>query len=395
MESIFVRISIWLWMILCLILFWFAQASNPALAWKYGNTLPSITFGTPVNYNVANYPTSYVEADSWGCTWDSLGNNICGSDDNQSGWAGAGPASNIQIDQLSGITTSLTGSLVNGMSGFGVAQQAGSDTFNYKDGIPSSIQGTLYAGVSRTGYGASPTWKQSQQNSQIIKSTDHGVNWTPQPPSTAQPYTSPMFPGTMFGYPMFAQYGQDYQGNTVDNSGTYVYATSSNGIWTNADYVYLGRVKISNIGNLSASDWSWYIGGDGMLDASWSSTLSSAIPIISNPGQLSVGALQWMPAFGKYVVIFSYYPSINNATPSNNTASTVWNTYTSLHPWGPYTLLQTNAWSTLGLYTPTIMPKSLSVDGGHTALVLTAGDYSSICPSNCPYTLTMVPMTIP
>src|SRR6266436_1002990 len=48
----------------------------------------------------------------------------------------------------------------------------------------------------------------------------------------------------------------------------YVYATSNNGFWDNGDNYILGRVLRSKIGALKAADWTFYQGGDGMLDSS-------------------------------------------------------------------------------------------------------------------------------
>lgn len=367
-----------------------------ASSWYHGAVTPiqSISYGTPVNYNVQNSPTSCVQSDTWGTTWADDGNIYTISDDSIDGWGCATTSSNLMVSTLSGFTTSLLGSSVNYMTSFGTATQSGSDGANYKALATISVSGCLYTTVSRTVYPSSPTWKQTYQNSQIIKSCDHGITWTPQPPSTAQPYVSPMFPGSNFGAPMFIQYGQDYQGNSIDNSGNYVYAFSPNGIAYNADCSYLGRVSISNIGALSAANWGWWTGGDGMLDTNWSSTLSNAVCVISNAGKLSAGAPIYIPYRNQYLVTYSYYPSINNGTPSNDTTTTVWLTYTASKPWGPYTLIQTDTWNPLGFYTPTVMPKSLSVNAGRTATLLTAGNYMDQCPTTCDYTMWIIPITI-
>jgi hypothetical protein len=47
-----------------------------------------------------------------------------------------------------------------------------------------------------------------------------------------------------------------------------------------------------------------------------------------------------------------------------------------------------------GFYNPFVMPKSLSVDGGRTAMLTTAGDFNVQDPQTGSYTLTLLPISI-
>jgi hypothetical protein len=355
--------------------------------------LQSVSFGTPFKYN-SGYPGKYIKSDTWVNTWADDGNVYDANDDSR-GWQGA-ISSNMQISLLSGFTTSLTGSNINAMSSWGTIRQNGSDGADYKATGIISVNGVLYVPTTRQGpnIGLNIT---GNQNSQIIKSSDHGSNWTPIPPSTAEPYTSPMFTRTTFANPSFVQYGQDYQGNSRDLSNTYVYAVANDGCWNNCNSLYLGRVLISALPNLNASDWSFYQGGDGTNSANWGGW-STAQALISNAKRVgSANQVQFLPAVGCYVYIDWWYPSVAAGSETFDTSTTQWDIYDAEHPWGPWTLHSSVTWNSepgLGLYSPNIIPKSIRRNGGFNTMIATAGDFRSNDPATGDYTLTLVPMTV-
>lgn len=354
-------------------------------------TITGISLGTPFQYNV-NYPSQYTNGDTWYSTWaDNDVTYISGNDFYN--WNGASPTSNMAISSITTFDSSTVGTLVNSMSIFGTQfTTGGSDGATWKTIGLISVNGVLYWFASREVYGSSGTgFIQTALSSQLIKSSDHGVTWTPLPPAGVQPYASPMFTTTKFSTPGFIQYGKDYQGNTAHNSNNYVYAISNDGSWNNGSKFYLGRVLVSNIGNLSAADWSFYIGGDGMSDASWNSSPSSAVSILSSPQALGQTSAQYIPAFDCYVMFGWYYPSLKNTGGVTDTISdTIWTYYVSKTPWGPWEVIGSKEWAPQGYYDPVIIPKSLS---GNTAVIACAGDYSSVVNPSSHYTLTLIPIT--
>lgn len=363
--------------------------TNPA------TPIRSLAFGSVFKYN-SQFPTKYIASDTFSSTWADDGNIYTINDDSISGnWQATPPSSNMAISQLSGFTTALTGSIVNVMAGFGTHQQNGSDSKTFKAEGLISVSGVLYAFVCRQATTA-PSGRYTNANAQLIKSTDHGATWTPQPPSTANPYVSPMFTHPNFSGPVFIQYGQDYQGNTLHNSNLYVYATSTNGFWNNGDAVYLGRCLISAIGNMSASDWSFYTGGDGMVSGNWSSSPAAAVPIISSPLKLGIAGGQLLPAFGRYMMLQWSYPSVT-AGLALDTTSSIWDVYEAPTPWGDpangdkWNLIQTTPWNApKGLYNGNVIPKSLVTDGGRTLMIAAAGDFFSANAQTGEYTLQLV-----
>lgn len=372
------------------------NCSVPAVV--VGTPITSVSFATPYIYN-STYPTHSVGTDSFYSTWADDGNIYSATNDMIAGWDGASGSSNMTIAKLSTFTSSVVGTMVNPLTQFGSIEQTGSDTFNYKATGLISIGGVQYMAVGRMQIPGSPSFLQFQRDAQIIKSTDRWATngYTPQPPSQAQQFASPMFPGTTFAMPSPIQYGQDYQGNTVDNSNLYVYWMSPTaGRWYNADAVIIARVLISDIASLDATKYTYYKGNgaDGMLSSNWDSSVTNATPIISHTGSLGAGGAQYIPHSGRYLYIGTVYPTVNLPTPSLDTSSTQFTIFEAPHPWGPWTLLNTVVWNPLGLYFPAVIPKSTTADNGVTIVAAMAGNYNLQSIVNGDYTLMLTTGTV-
>jgi hypothetical protein len=397
--------------------------AKPSLARRVltfgGNNQPPIStvnYGAVYKYNNGFSAGKFINSDVWATTWASDG-NIYAAHDDSNNWQATGNTGNLQISKLSDFSTSMTGTIVNDMNAnFGGQTQPGNtDNATFKAMGMISVNGTLYVGVAKQVYGQNTgigtAARQSSANMQIIKSSDHGVNWTPLPPNgQAQPYPSPMFSGLVNNTCFFVQYATaDYQNNTVDGSDQFVYAVSNDGFWNNGNKLFLGRVLITDLPKLDGTLWSYYQGGDGSQPAAWvlgSAGWASAQPII-NPApsgsslKVSSNGVQYLPAFKQYVHIQWWYPSIVNNVV-NNSGVTQWDFYTSPAPWGPWSLLPSASklWNNpvgtpgRGLYNPNIIPKSVSTDGGRTVMITTAGDYNSQAHDVGDYTLTLIPTTL-
>jgi hypothetical protein len=359
-----------------------------------------VSWGTPWKYN-SHYPSSWNVSDVWSNTWADDDQIYTINDDSFTGWNAAHPGgSNLSCSLLSDFRVGLTGSNVNYMTIFGALTQLGSDNASYKAMGLISVAGTLYMVTSRH---ISANWQgvgtaalQPFFDAQIIKSTDHGLTWTPVPTAVAEPFTPPvMFPGPKFGSPYFIQYGKDYVGQIVDNSDRYLYAVSVDGYYWCSNNAFLGRVALDLLPNLDGADWTFWQGGDGMLDASWG-PLASAVPILSNPLKMSTTGIQYLPAFNSYVWVQWYFPSV----PDNivfDSALSHWDLYQAPHPWGPWTLIGNRINGPTppgGFYGPCIMPKSVSLDGGRNISVLTTGDFQFQDPATGEYNLILVPLTL-
>jgi hypothetical protein len=311
------------------------------------------------SFTFANwFQDSSIKGDTFFSAWGDDDGLYFQINDTPSGGGVSPSGSNVAFFSCNGYTSSRSCTSINTMAQWGGFTQTGSDGASYKSSSMISVQGAMYIAVNRQLSNVTPTWPSAQ----IIKTTDHGVTWTPAPPSTGQPYASPMFTNIKFRLPMFFQYGKNYVGQTVDRSNEFIYALSvdqSPGHYgptsgTYSDRVFLGRVTISNMPNLNETNWQYYQGGDGLVDANWGG-ISTAVPVISTPGVYTIlteGTALYLPAFGQYVLINNF-----QTVPAVYTSLT-WEIYVANHPWGPWSKIQTNIWDA------TTSPPGL---GGNTA----------------------------
>jgi hypothetical protein len=232
----------------------------------------------------------------------------------------------------------------------------------------------------------------------VMWSPDHGVTWNNyQNPTTflpagalLSPTTTSMFAQTpsTWGSATFVMYcGDDgTQGtlsacNREDNANTYLYAMANDGYWNNGNSIYLMRVLRSQVlrlcnGNCSTNpDWQCFTGGDGSVDANWSTNFASCSAVVTNTGELSAPNVQFVPALDRYLMLSYYYP--NGANSLANANSVTWLSYEAPHPWGPWTLISTIAWTSAssppGAYNPVVLNDTVWT--GTTPTILFTGNF--------------------
>lgn len=359
--------------------------------------ITGVTFGTPYRYN-QGYPAKYAAGDVWYNTWSDDNEIYTAAGDFYTGFSGVGPYSYYTaFSRLDGFSNSLTGYQTNTLREMGLFGETGSDGagWTWKPSGLASVAGTLYMALSRQKYAdAGSDYIQVAHDAQIIKSTDHGATWTPLPPGNAQPYASPMFPGYGFGAPGFIQYGKDYTGNGPHRSDEFIYATSSDGVWNNGSTMVLGRCLLSNLSSLNGANWQYWTGGDGLSDGNWSSTIGSASPIISNARKIGMAGAQYLPYCQRYVMFQWYYPSRTTIPPTLSNYDTWWDVYEAPTPWGPWTLIHSEQFNVEGWYSPALVHKSLTTDGGQHARLITSGNYDTYLDlENSVYQLTLMDVT--
>jgi hypothetical protein len=352
--------------------------SLTALAENQKASIPivDVQMGTP----------KYFEAggDSWDPTWSQDDDLYSAVNDG----AGFGTLKrNIGFNRISGNDPrTMTGQLQNIMDEYGeINAPIATDGRNWKSGGSISIDGSLYMSVGMdryvdAGYGG----RQTRVNSSIIKSRDHGLNWTRPMKDNRD---RPMFAGMRFATPFFIHFGKEYAAATVDNADRYVYATSNNGFWDNGDNYILGRVSRSKISALNAADWTFYQGGDGMQDSSWTREMNNAALIINAPGQCGEAGVTYLPALNRYVLTSWYYPIGNGH--SGKIEATEFAFYESPKPWGPWTLVKSILNQPQGWYIPRVLAKFQSRTGPDLqAFIAVAGDWRN----PVFYRYTMVPV---
>jgi hypothetical protein len=423
----------------------FLSLVTSAYAWR----LTGITLGTITNYNTLNYPTHFVESDTFSSTWASDGNTYSIADDNIQGWDGQAPPppnpngynASVALLTITGSfpTTAIIGSLENAMPILGVTHQNGDtdqgspppSSATWKGFGLMSIAGTLYGFFGRQPEGGvqyyTDEWTTQIISCAISSRCTVSSNWTPLPPPGSFPFTSPMWPLPstprisqdgyklgLFTTPVWVEYGQDYNNLTgtlggfslnVDNNTTYAYAFGSDGYSFNGSNDYLGRVPIAGGATTiqNAANWQYYcgpIGGNISASINWCSpsVISSYPPtgataLFSEPFKVGEVGVQYLPVHGRYIAIFTYYPAANQSPPVNKVFNTVWQVYEAGTLTGPWTKIQTIVWNNQGYYTPYFIPQSINTDGGLTGEALAAGNYLRACPTGCYYTMNMMPIT--
>lgn len=243
-------------------------------------------------------------------------------------------------------------------------------------GYESPTQGFLQDGFGSKGFGLFcldhklflSYGRQNQDHTQpahsngagnVLMSEDHGVSWdNPQDPSVFSPNGTPpnplsssMWPGSpaTMGSMAFVKYGADDgtlgyfdPANQHDNGNAFVYTVFNEGVWNGGgvlgggNVLYIARVPRAMMQNLNGSDWQWFTGGDGNLDANWSSSESAAKPMLSAYGLLGTPDVVYIAALNRYVLLTFDYPL--GAGTNGNILDCVWHMYESPHPWGPWTL---------------------------------------------------------
>ena len=325
--------------------------------------------------------------DTWAGAWARDGEVYTPSNDTE----GFGNVchSNIAFNCVTGNDPlTLTGTTVNPLEDYGKGGEEGADGCTWKTSGCIAVDGALYLVVARHKYGeksGDAAMRQSVRNASIIKSLDGGKTWTR---SQQENYNAPMFPGPRFAVPYFIQYGRDGSEAVADQSERYVYAISNNGFWDNGDNMVLGRVERAKIGRLDGANWEYYTGGDGVLDANWSTDMNQAGLILDQPGHLGSTGAAWVKELGRYVMTAWYYPA-GGAKMSDAGRETIWEIYESPRPWGPWTKIGAHTFNPQGYYGPSICLK-YAANSGRRQFAITAGCWLDATV----YRITLVPLDL-
>jgi hypothetical protein len=352
-------------------------AGSQPTAPKASLPIVDVQLGTPTYFD--------PKGDSWDPAWAADDDLYTAVNDG----AGFGTLKrNIAFNRISGNDPlALTGQLQSIMDGYGaINAPAAADGRNWKSGGSIAIDGMLYLSIGMDRYvDAGYAGRQTRIDSSIIKSRDHGRHWS-RPMQENR--NRPMFPGMRFATPFFIQFGKEYAAATVDNADRYVYATSNDGFWDNGDNYILGRVPRSRISALHAADWTFYTGGDGMSESSWSHDMTQAAHIIEAKGQCGETGVTYLPSLNRYVMAAWYYPVGNGH--AGKIEATEFAFYESPKPWGPWRRIKEFPIQPQGWYIPRVLDKFQSASGRDLqAFIAVAGDWRN----PVYYRYTMVPVT--
>ena len=245
---------------------------------------------------------------------------------------------NLAFNGFSGdALDSLAGRSIDSMAEYGASGFRGPDHATWKACGQECIDGVFYAFVARNVYGGEshdPLMRQTAFNSSLIKSEDRGRTWTR---SAQENYARPMWPGARFGAPFFVHYGRNGGDAQVDGADEFVYAAATNGFWNDGDYLTLGRVPRRLLSRLDPSAWTYYRGGDGMDNASWTGSAYEASPILARPAKCGQTPITWIPALRRYLLISWYNPQ--TLQKWFQPTEMCYDFYAAERPWGPWSPL--------------------------------------------------------
>jgi hypothetical protein len=285
---------------------------------------------------------------------------------------------NLCLSKLTGPSfEQLDGVLVNSMDEYGKADETGPDGATWKISGQECIDGVFYGFVERNIYGnksKDPLMRQTSFNASLIKSGDRGLTWTR---SAKENYDSPMWPGSRFGGPGFIHYGKDGGRVARDKADRFVYAVSNNGFWNGGDDLILGRVARTDLPKLNAADWSYYAGGDGMADSSWTADPAKAKLLLDLPSKLGWTSPCFIPALNRYLLVSWYVtPTLKKWFEPG---VVTYDFYQAAHPWGPWTFVSSfddRFLATGHMYGPNLCAKYQEQEGGNVRIQL----FTSGCP---------------
>jgi len=287
---------------------------------------------------------------------------------------------NLCLNKLTGPDLlHLKGALVNSMDEYGKSGETEADGATWKVTGQECIDGIFYAFVVRNIYGDKSKdhlMRQTSFNASLIKSGDKGLTWVR---AAKENYDVPMWPGTRFGAPGFFHYGKNSGQVAKDNADKFVYTISNNGFWNGGDDFILARVLRADLSRLNAADWSYYAGGDGLADGSWTKDLAKARPILSRAAKLGWTSPVFIPALNRYLLVSWYVsPTLKRwFAPELVT----YDFYQAEHPWGPWTFVSSFDDRFLGqrgkhMYGPNLCSKYQEKIGDDVKMDL----YTSGCP---------------
>ncbi len=320
-----------------------------------------------IRWLTENQPFLPSHGDVWSCTWAADGNVYAAADDCQG--VNRSNQSNLAVFKVPGPPTAPAIELVNPMHLYGGP--------GYYDGFASwkadgltCVDGVLYLGVSQHSWaGHFPDNIQRTYDGSIVKSTDHGVTWSPKPVPGR-----PMWPWVSFSTPFFVQFGQDYR-EAIDD---FVYAVSNDGTWNNGNYLTLRRCPRKRIGDLNPLDWEIITGLDAAGEPKWDrmNPTHGSLPgaaIFRHRGFTSMTGMQYVPAVKRFVLPQWAYVDLDREYAAAFSQSGLW-LYEAPHPWGPWRLFHVEPDWNQANYNPSL-PAKWFEEGGRAMWMVSAGDF--------------------
>ena len=299
-----------------------------------GNTKTLLSTGSAITGD-SNYPTAWTNNSLYGALGDTLGSYCptgCGSSPSLPLWS---YGQNIGFYTLS--SDLLTYSMAGAFASFGQEAQTNQNSWNdnmdWKPFEPIAVNGCIYLPIYRVL--ASPPW--SNADGTLVMSCDQGAHWfnpgnlwlyythgsssgTSSDPPPGNGDTGNGTLGSAIMYP-----GANAQGNrfaiqgfvnpACQDSATNCVAYGGHDAWIyklgqdfTTPYTYLARTRIEDVGLMDPGKDQFFTGGNCYSDTSWSSSMSSATPILNNSQwNASIWSMQFVPDFHSWITVGTDY----------------------------------------------------------------------------------------
>lgn len=247
---------------------------------------PNTTFSANQPYPTSEYVTGFtwgnditrqaLGSDVWPVTWADDGNIYTTFSD---GW-GFDPGSPIK---LSTGFAKILGDPTSGITGENIPSSTGEETGNGASGKKASsilmVDGRLYIWLRNANLAG--------EQSQLAWSDDYAQTWT---------HSTWVF--EEFGYPTFANYGQNYQGAFDNGTYVYVYTADTPSAYNETDTVALMRVLRNQVTDQSA--YEFFAGLDNQGNPNWVADITQRAPIFQFPGGVNRLSVSYNAPLDRY-----------------------------------------------------------------------------------------------
>ncbi len=289
-------------------------------------------------------------SDNWPLTWADDGSLYTAYGD---GWGfepGVGKKLSLGLAKVVGNPDDFKGINIRSETG----EQAGDGRNGKKASSMLMASGILYMWIRNAG--------ENGAGSQLAWSTDHGKKWK---------YADWKF-STSFGYPVFLNYGKDYQG-ARDNY-VYIYSHDENDAYKPADRMVLARVPGERITDLS--EYEFFISLDKSGKAVWSGDINRRGAVFSHPAMCCRSGISYNEGLKRYLWC-QIIPESDH--PQGPRFQGGFGIYESPEPWGPWhTVFYTRDWDVGPGETSSFPSKWMSMDGKTCYLVFSGNDCFSV-----------------
>lgn len=235
-----------------------------------------------------------------------------------------------------------------------IQEKGGGESGRKASGI-LMVDGTLYI------------WLRNAGNSRLAWSGDHGRTWE----EAGWKFT------TSFGYPVFLNFGRNYEG--ARDGYVYIYSHDSDSAYEPADQMLLARVAKERLRERDAYEFFTGVGDDEKPE--WSSQIAQREAVFQNPGECYRSGISYSPVLERYLWC-QILPGENPAFKTGRQDTRFeggFGIYEAPEPWGPWrTAFFTEEWDMGPGETSSLPVKWMNANGTEVHLVFSGDDSFSV-----------------